>query len=286
MTQGMDFCDLVTALRPYFFPKDRDITLQDERGVIIPWPVPLPDPPPEDPPPVISPCGQIPIGGIIGWSGALVDIPTCWQLCDGTNGTPESRNVFIMGAGDTYNPGDTGGAATVDISHQHAKGTLAADNESAHTHEDGTYAAANDTHSHDDGSYATATSGSHTHGGATGSDGDHNHTYSDTSTVPSSFTSLGSSGTTVGDQNHTHFVTGTTSAEGSHTHTVFAEGSIHSHDVTGTSANDTHGHDVTGTSAAGSAHGHTISGTSATGGSVALNVINPYVAWGWMQRMS
>jgi len=52
---------------------------------------------------------------IVIWSGAIVDIPAGWQLCDGTNGTPDLRNRFIVGAGDTYTPGDTGG----DTNHTH-----------------------------------------------------------------------------------------------------------------------------------------------------------------------
>lgn len=43
------------------------------------------------------------------WSGAEVDIPTGWHLCDGTNGTPDLRDRFIIGAGSTYAPGVTGG---------------------------------------------------------------------------------------------------------------------------------------------------------------------------------
>jgi len=52
------------------------------------------------------------IGIICLWSGAIVDIPSGWQLCDGTNGTPDLRNRFVIGAGDTYAVNDTGGAAT------------------------------------------------------------------------------------------------------------------------------------------------------------------------------
>lgn len=55
--------------------------------------------------------GPIPVGGIIMWSGAIADIPTGWALCDGANGTPDLTDRFVMGAGDTYSPGDTGGAA-------------------------------------------------------------------------------------------------------------------------------------------------------------------------------
>jgi len=51
-------------------------------------------------------------GLICLWSGAIVDIPAGWSLCDGGNGRPDLRNRFIVGAGDTYAPDDTGGALT------------------------------------------------------------------------------------------------------------------------------------------------------------------------------
>ena len=51
-------------------------------------------------------------GMIILWSGAIVDIPAGWQLCNGTNGTPDLRNRFLAGAGDTYAVDATGGALT------------------------------------------------------------------------------------------------------------------------------------------------------------------------------
>tara|TARA_R100000742_G_C4238532_1_gene58677 strand:+ start:52 stop:585 length:534 start_codon:yes stop_codon:yes gene_type:complete len=42
----------------------------------------------------------VPIGGIIMWSGtvAAATALTGWQLCDGTNGAPDLRNKFIVGA--------------------------------------------------------------------------------------------------------------------------------------------------------------------------------------------
>lgn len=46
---------------------------------------------------------------IVLWSGAIVDIPAGWALCDGNNGTPNLVDKFIIGAGSTYNPGDAGG---------------------------------------------------------------------------------------------------------------------------------------------------------------------------------
>ena len=62
----------------------------------------------------------IPIGTIAIWSGALNTIPDGWQLADGTNGTLDLRNRFIVGAGSLYNNGTTGGSADAVLpSHTH-----------------------------------------------------------------------------------------------------------------------------------------------------------------------
>jgi len=50
-------------------------------------------------PSTINGYGTIPVGGIIMWSGTVANIPTGWNLCDGTNGTPDLRNRFIVGVG-------------------------------------------------------------------------------------------------------------------------------------------------------------------------------------------
>ena len=52
---------------------------------------------------------MVPKGAIIIWSGAVSDIPTGWVLCDGTNGTPDLRDRFVLGAGHNYSVGATGG---------------------------------------------------------------------------------------------------------------------------------------------------------------------------------
>lgn len=53
------------------------------------------------------------INGLIAiWSGEIADIPSGWHLCDGTDGTPDLRDRFVIGAGLTYDPGDTGGSTT------------------------------------------------------------------------------------------------------------------------------------------------------------------------------
>ena len=47
-----------------------------------------------------APAGSnVPSGGIIMWSGPADTIPDGWALCDGTNGTPDLVNRFVLGAG-------------------------------------------------------------------------------------------------------------------------------------------------------------------------------------------
>jgi len=55
---------------------------------------------------------MLPIGFIALWSGSIASIPAGWQLCDGTGGTPDLRDLFIVGAGLHYIVGATGGAET------------------------------------------------------------------------------------------------------------------------------------------------------------------------------
>lgn len=63
----------------------------------------------------ISGNGTIPIGGIILWSGSVASIPTGWHLCDGTTGTPNLENLFVIGAGGTYAPAASGGSTTISV---------------------------------------------------------------------------------------------------------------------------------------------------------------------------
>lgn len=63
--------------------------------------------------PIASPTSSlVPIGAIIIWSGSTGSIPSGFQLCNGTNGTPDLRDKFVAGAGSTYAVGASGGSAT------------------------------------------------------------------------------------------------------------------------------------------------------------------------------
>ena len=65
-----------------------------------------------------------PTGGIILWSGSTGSIPSGWALCNGSSGTPDLRNRFVVGAGSTYAVDATGGSADATIpSHTHTATT-------------------------------------------------------------------------------------------------------------------------------------------------------------------
>ena len=71
-------------------------------------------------------------GMIIMWSGSQASIPSGWLLCNGSNGTPNLMDRFVIGAGDSYAVGATGGSkdATL-VSHTHTATSTAA---GAHSH--------------------------------------------------------------------------------------------------------------------------------------------------------
>jgi hypothetical protein len=62
----------------------------------------------------------VPSGAIILWSGSVASIPSGWLLCNGSSGTPDLRDRFIVGAGSTYAVDATGGSANaIIVSHTH-----------------------------------------------------------------------------------------------------------------------------------------------------------------------
>ena len=81
-----------------------------------------------------SAATNIPLGGIIMWYGSTGTIPSGWSLCDGTtvNGyaTPNLRDRFVIGAGNSYAVNATGGSTTdtVNISGSDTVNISASDN--------------------------------------------------------------------------------------------------------------------------------------------------------------
>jgi len=55
---------------------------------------------------------SVPSKVIVAWGHSQGTIPEGWNICDGSNGTPDLRDMFVMPAGHLYNPGDTGGSAS------------------------------------------------------------------------------------------------------------------------------------------------------------------------------
>jgi|ETNmetMinimDraft_17_1059902.scaffolds.fasta_scaffold01444_2 hypothetical protein len=51
-------------------------------------------------------------GMILLWSGSTGNIPSGWVLCDGNAGTPNLQDRFVIGAGNSYSVGTTGGSTT------------------------------------------------------------------------------------------------------------------------------------------------------------------------------
>jgi len=97
--------------------------------------------------------GTLPIGFVGMYVGLIADIPEDWALCDGTNGTVDMSDRFIMGTTTEEDILNTGGSNdAVNISH-------------AHTVTDHTHSVPSHTHG----------MSSHTHSGSTGGDGGHNH---------------------------------------------------------------------------------------------------------------
>ena len=55
---------------------------------------------------------NVPSGGIIIWSGAATAIPSGYVLCNGSNGTPNLQDSFVVGAGNSYSVNAVGGFAS------------------------------------------------------------------------------------------------------------------------------------------------------------------------------
>jgi len=147
-----------------------------------------------------------PVGAIAIWSGSIASIPSNWHLCDGTNGTPDLRNRFVIGAGSTYAVNATGGSTTKNLAHTHTQGNTGS--ESSHTHTQGN----------------TGPESAHTHlvSGETESDGAYASPHIE---ISSDYIR------SVNTHTHKHTVNITSAPGSSHSHTnpTTNAGSAHSH---------------------------------------------------------
>lgn len=63
----------------------------------------------DDPEPVTMYSVKCPVGCVMIWSGTADNIPRGWALCDGQNGRPDFRDLFVLGAGPKHPVDETGG---------------------------------------------------------------------------------------------------------------------------------------------------------------------------------
>jgi|GEM_PF-2092735 len=91
------------------------------------------------------------------WLGAEADIPTDWALCDGTDGTPDLRSLFLKGASTLAGIGGSGGSSA---SHGH---TATGHSHPVNTHSHSVTAATGAGENRTAGTIANAATTAHTH---------------------------------------------------------------------------------------------------------------------------
>ena len=57
--------------------------------------------------------GGLPVGSIIMWNGSSSNIPSGWHICNGENDTPDLRDRFVIGAGNSFFQRSTSGSFTI-----------------------------------------------------------------------------------------------------------------------------------------------------------------------------
>lgn len=212
--------------------------------------------------------GGVPKGIIAMWSGALLDLPSGWALCDGANGTPDLRGRFVVGSEGAYAIGETGGANSVTLtegqmpSHNHTS-----NNAGSHDHTGGT--SSDGYHGH---SASSGNDGYHSHSGSTNTTGNHRHSLG--AYVGTSGNDIGQGDTVNGGSteytnyagNHSHSLS--INANGTHNHTISIVG------------NGSHTHSLNINSAGN--HSHTINNT---GGNQAHENRPPYFAIAYIMKV-
>ncbi len=106
---------------------------------------------------------DFPTGSVLGVVQKEVTIPNGWSVCDGTNGTPDLTDKFLMGVSSKREIGVTGGSKNA--------GTAG-----SHTHSGSTAAVKGPDHGvHCSGNCAGGRTGNHAHAFTTKVAGNHDH---------------------------------------------------------------------------------------------------------------
>jgi hypothetical protein len=217
---------------------------------------------------------RFPVGMIAYWSGSIATIPAAYRLCNGSNGTPNLMDRFVVGAGSAYTVGSAGGSLSASTG---ASGGHTHTMQSAGAHAHNTNSAG--LHQH-----TTDVQGAHAHtltiDGTTLSISQipsHNHTngvqtllVGPTSGAPGGDFGVFGGNTTAsiiatgGGGSHTHG--GAAASAGGHAHTTDAQG-LHSH-ATDTQGSHLHVVDAVGT------HTHAVTATP------------PYYALAYVMRVN
>jgi hypothetical protein len=241
----------------------------------------------------------VPSGTIVMYNSTSA--PSGWAICNGSSGTPDLRDRFVIGAGSSYSGGSTGGYTdSIVVSHNHGTNTMSTHNG----------------HTHGDGNLSTSNTGDHYHAvnslsfnGDTGNQSaNHHHTLSMNLTVGGGShghnirtNSWDNGGNYSGPQNawsgdsqynYNDVVTG-----GAHNHTASIV-----HDTLGVSVNHTHSfsgnvsgnttnsstgdhsHNVNGNTGGGGSHNHNIS-VNSEGNSGSGRNLPPYYALTFIMKL-
>lgn len=195
-------------------------------------------------------------GMIMQWYGASNAVPDGWQVCDGTAGTPDLRNKFVVGAGGTYTMGTAGGSTTAsNTSTISINGT-------------------------------TSTAGGHNHGGATSDTvltanqlPSHQHNFTDTYAIIGDY-GLGGSTAPTRDRNGTYiypsFYAAGNASDGDQDNGAYGFPSVT--ELTGQNLGHNHGIGTDGS------HNHTVTVTAASG-VISVNAVPPYVALFYIMKL-
>ena len=241
----------------------------------------------------------VPSGTIVMYNSTSA--PSGWAICNGSNGTPDLRDRFVVGAGSSYNGGSTGGYTdSIVVSHNHGTNTMSTHNG----------------HTHGDGNLSTSNTGDHYHAvnslSFNGNTGDqsanHHHTLSMNLTVGGGShghnirtNSWDNGGNYSGPQNawsgDSQYNYNDVVSGGAHNHTAsivhdtlgISENHTHSFsgNVSGNTTNSStgdHSHNVNGNTGGGGSHNHNIS-VNSQGNSGSGRNLPPYYALTFIMKL-